>query len=333
MLIAVDASGGDFAPHEIVKGAAKAAAEYDVPIALLGRKSILDKLVKGYEKKANLSVVNARQIISCSEHPVQALKTKPNSPIVIGTRMVKERKASAFVSAGSTGAVLAAAFTMLDRIPSIHRPALATVIAVNPEKPFVLIDAGANADCIPAYLAQFGHMGSIFACQHLGIPEPKVALLNNGSEELKGNRLARESHQLLKNMPGINFTGNIEPQDMLNSLADVVVTDGFTGNIVLKALEGFGETFGKELGWQQSHQVPKELQGSALVNYAKVIFLTKRADYKEFGGACLLGLDGNVVVAHGRSKSKAMKGAIHLAVRASELEVVESIKAKISATD
>ena len=331
MLVAVDASGGDFAPHEIVKGAAKAAAEYDAPVALLGRKSILEKLVSRYEKKANITIINARQTISCGEHPVQALKSKPNSSIVIGMRMVKEGKATAFVSAGSTGAVLAAAFTMLDRIPAIHRPALATVIGVNPEKPFVLIDAGANADCIPVYLAQFAQMGSIFASQHLGIAEPRVVLLNNGEEELKGNRLARESHQLLKNMPGINFIGNIEPQEILTNKAEVVVTDGFTGNIVLKTLEGFGETFGKELGWQQSHQIPRELQGSALVNYAKVMFLTKRADYKEFGGACLLGLDGNVIVAHGRSKSKAIKSAIHLAVRASQLGVVASIKATIGA--
>ncbi len=329
MLIAVDASGGDYAPHEIVKGAAKAAYEYDAPVALLGRKGTLEKLVRRYEKKANLSIINARQTISSSEHPVQALKSKPNSAIVIGMGMLREEKASAFVSAGSTGAVLAAAFTMLGRIPTIHRPALATVIAVNPEKPFVLIDAGANADCLPAYLAQFAQMGSVFAAEHLGIPEPRVALLNNGTEELKGNRLARESHQLLNNMPGVNFTGNIEPQEILNSVADVVVTDGFTGNIVLKTLEGFGESFGKELGWQQSHQIPRELQGSALVNYARVMFLTRRADYKEFGGACLLGLDGNVVVAHGRSKAKAIKGAIHLAVRASELDVVNSIKANI----
>lgn len=329
MLIAVDASGGDFAPHEIVKGAAKAAAEYNAQVALLGNKRILEKLTGKYEKRTNLSIINTRQIISCHEHPVQALKSKPNSAIVIGTNMVKEGQAAAFVSAGSTGAVLAAAFTMLERLPEIHRPALATVIAVNPAQPFVLIDAGANADCIPAYLAQFAVMGSIFAADHLGIAEPRVALLNNGSEEVKGNRLARESYQLIKGTPGINFTGNIEPQDLLNGGADVVVTDGFTGNIVLKTLEGFGETFGKSLGWQQSHQVPKELQGSTLVNYTKALFLTKRADYKEFGGACLLGLNGNVIVSHGRSKAKAIKSAIHLAIRAGQLEVVGSIKEAI----
>ncbi|NLE89913.1 MAG: phosphate acyltransferase PlsX, partial [Dehalococcoidales bacterium] len=262
--------------------------------------------------------------------PVQALKTKPHSSIVVGMHMVKEGKASAFVSAGSTGAVLAASYMMLGRLPNIQRPTLATVIAVNPEHPFLLIDAGANADCIPAYLAQFAVMGSIFAVEHLGIEKPRVALLNNGTEEGKGNRLAKESHQLLKTTPDINFSGNIEPQELLANRADVVVTDGFTGNIVLKTLEGFGENFGKSIGWQQTHKVPRELQGSALVNYAKVVFLTKRADYKEFGGACLLGLEGNVVVAHGRSKSKAIKSAIHLAIRTVELEIIGSIKKAVT---
>ncbi len=326
MLIAVDASGGDFAPHEIVKGAAQAAHDYNIPVALLGRKSILQKLVAKYEKKSNLTIINARQNISCVEHPVQALRSKPNSAIVIGTTMVKEGKASAFVSAGSTGAVLAAAFTLLERLPNILRPALATVIAVNPTRPLILIDAGANSDCLPAYLAQFAQMGSLFAQDHLGITEPRVALLNNGTEEVKGNRLTRESFQQIKALADIHFIGNVEPQELLTSQADVIVADGFTGNIVLKTLEGFGELFGKAVGWQQSHEIPKELQGSALVNYSKVLFMSKRTDYKEFGGACLLGLKGNIVVAHGRSKSKAMKSAIHLAVRASQVGIVDSIK-------
>jgi len=326
VLIAVDASGGDYAPQEIVKGAAAAASEYNVPIALLGNKKILTMLAGKYEKKTNLSIIHAPQTIACDEQPVQALKAKPRSSIVIGVGMVKEGKASAFISAGSTGAVLASSYMMLGKLTNIQRPALATVIAVNPEHPFILIDAGANADCIPAYLAQFALMGSVFAAEHLNIEKPRVALLNNGSEEGKGNRLTRESHQAIKLTPGINFTGNIEPQDLLANHADVVVTDGFTGNIVLKTLEGFGENFGKNVGWQQSHHIPHELQGSALVNYAKVLFLTKRADYKEFGGACLLGLDGNIVVAHGRSKAKAVKSAIHLAVRAVELDMVSSIK-------
>ena len=329
MIIAVDASGGDYAPHEIVKGAARAAVEYNVPVALVGNQNILARLVEKYEKKSNLRIVNAPQIITCGEQPVQALKSKPRSSISVGINMVKEGKASAFVSAGSTGAVLAASYMILGRLPGIQRPALATVIALNPEHPFVIIDAGANADCIPAYLVQFALMGSIFTANHLGIEEPRVALLNNGSEEGKGNRLIKESYQAIKNCPDIQFTGNIEPQELLANQADVVVTDGFTGNIVLKTLEGFGEIFGKNAGLQQSHQIPGELQGSALVNYARVLFLTRRADYKEFGGACLLGLDGNIVVAHGRSKAKAIKSAIHLAIRAVDLEMVSSIKKSV----
>ena len=329
MIIALDADGGDYAPRELVKGAAEAAEEHKVDIVLLGRKTILDMLVRRYAKEQNLTVIEASQTIECNESPVQAIRNKPGSAIVIGTKLVKDGVASAFVSAGNTGAVLTAAFLNFERIEGIQRPALCGIIHTNATNPVLLIDAGANVDCQPSYLVQFAKLGSVFAKGLLDIDSPRVGLLNNGEEEIKGNLLMRDSHQLLKGT-NLNFIGNVEGQEMLKGKADVIVTDGFTGNIVLKTLEGLGDTFQNLLGTGQSAGVNQQLQGPALVHYVNLASMVKRLDYKEYGGACLLGIEGNVVVAHGRSHAKAIKNAIHLARRAAETNVVEAIKASIN---
>jgi glycerol-3-phosphate acyltransferase PlsX len=325
MIIAVDADGGDFAPRELVKGAAEAADEYGVDIILIGKKTVLDMLGRRYSKKKNITIMEATQSIECSESPVQAIRNKPESSIVIGTKLVKDGAASAFISAGSTGAVLAAAFLYLERIKGVQRPALCGIIQINPENPVLLIDVGANVDCQPNHLVQFGQLGATFAKQFLYIDSPKVGLLNNGSEEIKGNLLAKESYQHLA-QSNLNFIGNVEGQEILKKKADVVVTDGFTGNIVLKALEGFGDSFMNALGIGRSLKVDRQLQGSALVHYVELASMVKRTDYKEYGGACLLGVNGNIIVAHGRSQARAIKNAIHLAQHAIETGVVDAIK-------
>jgi len=325
MLIALDADGGDYAPREIVKGASEAAAEYMVDIALLGNKPILDMLVRKYAKKQKFTIIETSQTINCNEHPVQAIRSKPDSSIVVGTKMVKDGEASAFVSAGNTGAVLSAAFLNLKRIEGVQRPALCGIIHVNMANPILMIDVGANVDCRPSHLAQFAQLGTTFARGFLDKESPRVGLLNNGVEEIKGNLLIRETYKLLSKSD-LNFIGNIEGQDILTGKADIIVTDGFTGNIVIKTLEGVTETFLNLLGMGQSFKVDTQLQGSALVHYVDLTSMVKRMDYKEYGGACLLGVTGNIVVAHGRSQSRAIKNAIHLAYRSTETGVIDAIK-------
>ena len=325
MIIALDADGGDYASRELVKGAAEAASEYGVDIALIGNKAILDMLVRRHAKKQRFTITEATQTIECNESPVQAVRSKPESAIVIGTQMVKNGTASAFVSAGSTGAVLAAAFLYLGRIKGVQRPALCGIIQIQPENPVLLIDVGANVDCRPEHLVQFGQLGATFAKKFLNIEAPEVGLLNNGAEEIKGNILAKETFQRLK-ASNLNFIGNVEGQEILAKKADVVVTDGFTGNIVLKALEGFGDAFLNVLGMGRSFKVDEQLQGSALVHYVELASMVKRLDYKEYGGSCLLGVNGNIIVAHGRSQARAIKNAIHVAHRATETGVTAAIK-------
>ena len=324
MLIAVDADGGDYAPREIVKGAAEAAEEYKLDIALVGKKTVLDMLVRRYAKRQKFTVIETSQTITCSDNPLQAIRNKPDSSIVVGTKLVKERKVAAFVSAGNTGAVLTSAYLNLERIAGIKRPALCGIIHIT-NKPVFLIDVGANVDCQPDFLLQFAYMGTAFASGFLEIDSPRVGLLNNGEEEIKGNALVKETFKLLQKTD-LNFVGNIEGQDILTDKADVIVADGFVGNIVLKTMEGFGDIFQNLLGIGQSFNVDTQLQGSALVHYVDLTSMVKRMDYKEYGGACLLGVNGTVIVAHGRSHSKAVKNAIHMAHRTVETGVVEAIK-------
>lgn len=282
-------------------------------------------LIRKHARKKKFAIIETSQTIDCNEHPVQAIRSKPDSSIVVGINMVKNNEASAFISAGNTGAVLSAAFLNLKRIEGVQRPALCGIIHVNMANPILLIDVGANVDCRPSHLAQFARLGTTFARGFLAKESPRVALLNNGVEEIKGNLLIRESYKLLKNSD-LNFIGNIEGQDILTGKADIIVTDGFTGNIVLKTLEGVTDTFLNLLGVGQSFRADTQLQGSALVHYVDLTSMVKRMDYKEYGGACLLGIDGNVIVAHGRSQSRAIKNAIHLACRSTEASVIDAIK-------
>jgi glycerol-3-phosphate acyltransferase PlsX len=324
MIIAVDASGGEYAPHEIVKGAIKAAQEFNINIALVGNRAVLHVLAGKQLKKLNLTIVNASQTIGFHEHPMEAIKNKPNSSIAVGINLLKEDRASAFVSAGNTGAVLCAALLNLGKIEGVERPALASLIGLNRSAPSILIDAGANADCRPSHLLQFAHLGNTYAQNILGIVKPRIGLLSNGEEDTKGNRLTIESHQLLRES-NLNFIGNIEGNDIAKGTADVIVSDGFTGNIVIKTVEGLGDSFVKLRQSSGNSDGRQHLRGRALLADVGLGFLVKGIDFREYGGACLLGVRGNVIVSHGRSQVRAIKNAIGLAKRTAERNIYHLI--------
>jgi glycerol-3-phosphate acyltransferase PlsX len=325
MIIAVDAAGGDYAPHEVVKGAAAAVEEYGVDVALVGIRAPLEMLVRRYEVEPSLTIVEATEVIGCNEPPVQAVRSKPDSSIVVGVKLVRDGLASAFISAGNTGAVVGAAFLNLARIEGVQRPALCGVFPIDAASTALLIDVGANVDCRPEFLVQFAQLGSFFARSVLGIDSPRVGLLNGSEENIEANILAEESYQLLEKT-NLNFIGNIGGQDILTGKADVIVTDGFTGNVVLKTIEGLGDIVQNLMSAEQAFKISSELRGTALVQYSQLACMVERMDYKEYGGACLLGIDGNIIVAHGRSQAKAIKNAIYLAYRAAQTGLVKAIK-------
>jgi len=326
MLIAVDAAGGEYAPREIVKGAIKAAQEYDVDIILVGNKGVLHVLAGHQIKKLNLQIIEAKEFIAPNESPMKAVRSKPNSSIVIGANLVRDGIASAFVSAGNTGAVVVASLLSLGKIKGIERPALGSFLDITSSTPTLLIDAGANADCRPSHLVQFAHLGTIYVKHLLDISSPRVRLLSTGEEETKGNRLIQESYSLLK-ATSLNFVGSIEGQDISKTTADVIVTDGFTGNIVLKTIEGMGDTFlgvARQVGYVFA--TVYHLRGRALLQEIGLGSWVKKADYREYGGACLLGINGNIIVAHGRSQAKAMNNAIGLAKQTVERDICRIIR-------
>jgi len=325
MIIAVDATGGEYAPHEIVKGAIKAAQEYDVDIALVGSKAILHVLAGRYLNKLNLTIIEANQVIELHESPLKAVRSKPDSSIVVGINLVRDGIASAFVSAGNTGAVVCASLLNLGKIKGIKRPALGSFLDITPSTPTLLIDAGANADCRQSHLVQFARLGTAYVKNLLDISSPRVGLLSNGEEETKGNHLIRESYSLLKKT-NLNFIGSVEGQDISKSAVDVIVTDGFTGNIVLKTIEGLGDTFRSMLRVGHVFSAAYRLQGRAVLHDLGLGSWVKRVDYREYGGACLLGVNGNVIVAHGRSQAKAIKNAICLAKQTVERDICRIIR-------
>ena len=323
-IIAVDASGGDYAPREVVKGAIKAAQEYQLKIALVGRKDILTVIGGRHLNELGISIIDASEVISFNEHPVEAVNSKPQSSIVLGIKMVKAGQAAGFISAGNTGAVFYAALAILGKTEGVDRPAIATIISVG-DKPVLLLDSGANADCRPEHLVQFAQIGHIYATEVFGLESPRIGLLNMGGEEGKGNKLAKESYVLLKQTK-LGFIGNVEGHDISHGTADVIVTDGFTGNVVLKTIEGLGDTLLRLKNHGQTFSHEYSVRGRDLLVEVGLSALAKRMDYRQYGGASLLGLNGNIIIAHGRSQSTAIKNAIGLAKRAAERSVWQKIK-------
>jgi len=325
MIIAVDAAGGDFAPNEVIKGAAQAAEEYDVNIALVGKKSLIHLTAARFLKDSRINIIDATQVIDGDEQPMRAVMSKPDSSIVVGINLLKENKAQAFVSAGNTGALFGAAFLKLGIVEGIERPAICAIMDITETTPVVLLDAGANADCKPQYLVQFAEMGEAFAKRVIGIESPRIGLLSNGSEENKGSRLVVESHELLK-ATKLNFIGNIEANDIPKGKADVVVTDGFTGNILIKTVEGLGDSVQNYRQLWRGVNKAYHVHGSTLLNSVGLDSWARKLDFREYGGACILGIKGNVIKAHGRSHAHAIKNAINLAIQTAEGNIYSTIK-------
>lgn len=329
MRIAVDAFGGDKAPHEIIKGCVAAIQEIDDDIILVGREQeIADVLQSEAVPEGRITICNASEVIETGDHPVEAVRHKKDSSLVVSLRLVKEGKADAVVSAGNTGAYLAGAFRILGRMKGIKRPALTTVMPTVGKNPGVLLDVGANADCRPQHLVQFAQMGSIYASSVLNIENPRVALLNIGAEEAKGNALTKEAHQLLK-QENLNFTGNIEPRYVLSGSADVVVCDGFTGNVVIKLIEGTASTLFSMLKQVFFKSFATKLAAGILKPGLKSI--KNQMDYSAYGGAPFLGIDGVVFKAHGSSDRVAIANCIKAASRYLSAGVNDKIKAAIEA--
>jgi glycerol-3-phosphate acyltransferase PlsX len=316
--VAVDAMGGDRAPEEIVAGAVAAASESVEPV-LFGRGELLEPLAQGLE------VVHADDIVEMDEKPSDAAREKRGSSMFAACRAVGEGEAQAVISAGNTGAMLAAGLLEIRRLPDVHRPAIAVPLP-SIGGTSVLIDAGANADARPEHLIQFGHMGSVFAEEILAIPDPKVALLSIGEEPDKGNRLVRETHPLLQ-ASHLDFVGNAESRDLLAHAADVVVCDGFTGNMALKLMEGTIKTLLDEL----RAEIPATSRGKlgGLLIRPAARGLRKRLDPDTYGGAYLLGLRGLSVIAHGNSSRNAIANAITLGAQGAAGNVVERVAARL----
>lgn len=311
MKIVVDAMGGDFAPQNIVEGALLAAQEHGIEVVLVGDEEKIKTLVCQHPQSAALpiSFVHASEVIGMEESPLAALRKKKDSSIKVAFDLLKKGEASALVSAGNSGAVLAAAVLTLDKLSGVDRPAIGTIFPTL-KGWTLLLDAGANVDCKPFHLVQFAIMGEAYAKYILKKDRPLVGLLSNGEEESKGNELIRETNAILKKS-SIDYIGPVEGRDIFNGRADVVICDGFVGNAALKICEGLAEAIGAMI--RQELKVSLRAKIGYLFARQAVNKIKKKLDYSEYGGAPLLGVDGVVIIGHGRSSAKAIKNAIRLA--------------------
>lgn len=324
-VVAVDAMGGDFAPREVVQGALQAAAALDLQVLLVGLPEAIEKALDGKALPRNVSVVAASDVISMQDEPAWAVRAKKDSSMVVAARMVKEGRAGAFVSAGNTGATMAAALLVIGRIPGVQRPAIATPIPT-PSGPVVLVDAGANSECRPEHLLQFAKMAHVYAASVLHVDGPKVGLLSIGEEPSKGDEVVQQTFPLLKES-GLDFVGNVQGQDIPLGGVDIVVTDGFTGNVVLKVMEGMVEAMFSQLSASIVGSLKPEA-GSVLKPL--LIGLKKKLDREEYGGAPLLGVDGVCIICHGSSSAKSIANAIARAREACDNDVVGKLRAEIA---
>jgi glycerol-3-phosphate acyltransferase PlsX len=327
--IAVDAMGGDHAPAEIVRGALRAANEHGIAITLVGRAETVEAEMRaaGAAAGSTVSVLDAREVIEMDEHPANAVRAKRNSSLVTACALVASGDARAVVSAGNSGAMLAAALFTIKRVPGIARPAIGASFPSDAGQTFIL-DVGANTDCKPEWLAQFAVMGDVYARTMLGIERPRIALLSNGEEAEKGSELVQASYPLLAGLP-IHFVGNVEGKDVFRGGCDVVVTDGFTGNVVLKVAEGIGEFLFASIAREARKTLGGKVGGALLKPRLRP--LRDRVDYRKTGGALLLGVAGEVVIAHGRSDAEATMNAIRVAARAADQGVSRVIASSVRA--
>ena len=318
--IAVDALGGDKAPGEIVAGAAQAARELDVPVVLVGPPEMIGDPL-------GLEIVPCTEVIDMHEEGARAVRRKKDSSLVVAAELVRDGKASAMLSAGNTGATVASALLRMGRLSGVNRPAIATPIPVPGGTPTVLLDAGANAEVQAPWMVQFAQMGSAYATARYGIAEPKVGLLNIGEEESKGTDLTKQAHALLKEANGIRFVGNVEGRDLLTDEVDVVVTDGFTGNVALKTLEG-GMKFLRDAVFTAMMSSEEAIKASETL-LPLLLPLAEDLDPDSHGGAMALGLKGVCIISHGSSSAKAIVNAVRVAKDMIDQDLVASLQAAI----
>ena len=306
--IALDAMGGDNAPDEIVKGAVLALAEYPgVTILLVGREEVLREKLGG-NVPAGIEIVDAREVVDMTDNALAPLRRKRNSSIRVCANLVAEGRADAMVSAGHTGAAMTSAYKVMGVIDGVSRPALAAILP-NAKGHVVLLDVGANVDAKPEYLREFAVMGHFYSQMIFGIKDPRVGLLSVGEEEGKGNQMTKETFRIMKET-GLNFMGNAEGRDVFNGNMDVIVCDGFTGNVVLKASESLAEMLSKMIREEITSGFTRKI--GALLTKGAFASIKKRTDYSEYGGAPLLGVKGGCIISHGRSNAKAIKNAIRV---------------------
>ncbi len=323
MLIALDAMGGDHAPAEIVAGALLARNELGIEIALVGPREIIEaELTRHGTVPSGIEIVHASEAIAMDEHPAQAVRTKRDASINVAMGMVKRGVAGAFVSAGNTGAVMASALMTLGRIQGIERPALGTIAPFS-EMGILVLDVGANADVKPNYLVQFAQMGSVYAERVMGIHNPRVALLNIGGEETKGSELIQDVYTRLSKSP-LNFIGNIEGGEVHRGRADVIVTDGFTGNVAVKVTEGVSDFIFRELRTALTSKLQYKL--AAMVLKPALLAMRDKMDPGSYGGVPLLGVNGVVMIAHGVSDARAVKNALRAASEGASSGMLDAIR-------
>jgi len=322
MRIAVDAMGGDNAPGQILDGAAQAANEYVIDISVVGLPGAVQPLLERHPK---LTLVPCTQVIGMDEHPAQAVRSKPDSSMNVCARLCRDGHADGWISAGNSGAIMATALFVQGRIRGVERPALGSIIPTQDGFAYFL-DVGANVDSKPEYLVQFAAMGAVYAREMMGRAEPRVGLLSNGEEEGKGDELVRETAKRLKGTLR-GFIGNVEPKDLYAAKADVVVADGFVGNVAIKMAEATAEFLFRNL----RDEIPKTTTGKVggLLIRGQVRQLRARIDWREFGGAPLLGINGIAVIAHGRSDARAIMNAIRVTREAVDAQLVGKIRAEV----
>lgn len=329
MKIAIDGMGGDHAPKAVVEGIIQAIREYNnIEYYITGPKEQIEEELGKYDyDKSLIKVVDAREVISPNEHPVMALKKKKDSSICKALKLVKDKECDAVISGGSTGAFLAGCTLIVGRIKGVERPALAPIMP-GKNGSFMIVDAGANVDCKPSYLAQFAHMGKIYFQGVMAKSNPTIGLVNIGSEEEKGNELTKAAYKLLKEEQNLNFVGNVEPRETSTGDVNVLVCDGFVGNTLLKMYEGVASTLLKMIKEEILSSGITSKLGAALL---KPVFnrLKIKFDYKEYGGAPFLGVDGICIKAHGSSDGKAFKNAIRQTKAFYENDVLNKIKEEI----
>ncbi len=317
--IALDVQGGDRAPDEILAGA-HAAAAAGIPVVLVGPADL--------EGRGSLPLIEASEVIGMDEDAAQGVRRKKDSTLVRAAEAVRDGKASAMVSAGNTGATMASALLRMGRLKGVSRPAIATAIPVPGSTPTVLIDSGANAEVQPEWLVQFAQMGSVYAAHRYGIDEPRIGLLSIGEEPTKGTPVVKEAHQLLASTPGIRFIGNVEGRDVMTDSVDVVVTDGFTGNVVLKLLEGSLRTVIRAL--LEAFGSTPEYKAHADALMPALLPLYELFDPESTGGAMLLGVDGVCIISHGSSSSRAIVNALRVAQELVEADFVGALRSAVA---